>query len=612
MMHAARPPQRAPEIDGSLLSTTPAGLQSVTTLLWRRRAFVVLNLTSFALLLGLVASVLGSGGWSGVDVALFACCALILPWTILGCWNALIGLWLIGRGPAGLAAAAPFAGAAHEPIRIDTAIVMPLRNEDPRRALVRLERVKASVDATGWGERFAYHVLSDSDDPAVAAAEERAVAAWSARDPEGGPRIAYRRRATNAGFKAGNLQDFCRQQGGRYTLMLPLDADSAMEGAQILNLVRIMQAHPKIGILQSLVVGTPSDSPFARIFQFGMRQGMRPYTVGAAWWAGDCGPFWGHNALVRIAPFAVACQLPVLPEGLFGGPILSHDQVEAVLMRRAGYEVRVLPVEGGSFEDNPPTLLEHVAREARWCLGNLQYVRLLGLRGIAPTGRFQLTAAVMMFLTAPALTLALALFPLAVMQAEPSFPVALAAVLYLAWLVGSMAPKLAGYAEILASETSARRYGGRARFAAGAVVELVFALHLFSVLCVCLTASMVRSLTDRRSLWSRQDRDGARVTIAQAFRRLWLCFGYGLGLALWTIWLSPTAFLWSLPLLSGPLLCIPFAVATSLPRLGRTMRRMGLCASPEELARQSVVAGAAADHRADGADRGHTVCRQPG
>lgn len=556
----------------------------MATLRWRRRAFLVLNATTFVLMLGGAGCVLGAGGWSTLDLVLIACCALILPWTIMGVWNALIGLWLIGRGPAGLAAAAPFEAPASDPIRIDTAVVMPLRNESVGPALARLQRVKASLDATGWGGRFAYHVLSDSDDPAVAAAEERAMAEWSARDPGAGDRIAYRRRAINAGFKAGNLQDFCRQHGGRFELMLPLDADSAMDGTRILDLVRIMQAHPRIGILQSLVVASPSGSPFARIFQFGMRQGMRPYTMGAAWWAGDCGPFWGHNALVRIAPFAAACRLPVPSPGLFGGPILSHDQIEAVLMRRAGYEVRVLPIEGGSFEDNPPTLLDHVAREERWCLGNLQYVRLLGLPGILPTSRFQLVAAVMMFLTAPALTLALILLPVAAMQVDETFPSGLAASLYLAWLVGSMAPKLAGYAEILASGSSARRYGGRARFAAGAVLELAFSLLLFPVLCLRLTMAMIRALTGRRTAWNRQDREGTHIPLDLAWRRLWPCFGYGLVLGPWTLWLSPTAFLWSLPLLVGPLLCIPFAVATSLPALGRTMRRCGLCALPEELA----------------------------
>src|SRR5690606_36020902 len=258
------------------------------------------------------------------------------------------------------------------PSLVRTAVLMTLRNEDPARAILRLKTVKESLDRTGYGGQFSYFVLSDTNDPSIAAAEEEAVQAWkrSLPDPD---QVVYRRRAENTGYKAGNLRDFCERWGGDYELMLPLDADSLMSGETILRMVRIMQAHPQLGILQSLVVGMPSASAFARIFQFGMRHGMRSYTVGQAWWAGDCGPFWGHNALVRIRPFAQKCQLPILPgKPPLGGHVLSHDQLEAALMRKAGYEVRVLPVEGGSWEENPPTMLEFIRRRSEEHTSELQ------------------------------------------------------------------------------------------------------------------------------------------------------------------------------------------------------------------------------------------------
>ncbi len=173
----------------------------------------------------------------------------------------------------------------------------------------------------------------------------------------------------------------------------------------------MMQAHPQIGILQSLVVGMPSSSAFARIFQFGMRHGMRTYTMGQAWWIGDCGPFWGHNALVRIQPFREHCELPdAAGQAAARRPCaVSHDQVEATLMRRAGYEVRVLPDENGSWEENPPTMLDFAKRDVRWCQGNMQYVKLLGLPGLKPMSRFQLVWAILMFLGIPAWTLMIAL-----------------------------------------------------------------------------------------------------------------------------------------------------------------------------------------------------------
>src|SRR5690606_22131704 len=208
-----------------------------------------------------------------------------------------------------------------------TAVLMTLRNEDPARAFARLAAVAGSIARTGQGHHFGYFVLSDTSLPEIAVAEEEAFAAFRASLADGA-RAVYRRREDNVGYKAGNLRDFCARWGNDYELMLPLDADSLMAGETILAMVRMMQAHPRLGILQSLVTGLPAASGFARIFQFGMRHGMRAYTMGSAWWTGDCGPFWGHNALVRIAPYRDECRLPVLSgRGPLSGAILSHDQL---------------------------------------------------------------------------------------------------------------------------------------------------------------------------------------------------------------------------------------------------------------------------------------------
>jgi hypothetical protein len=397
---------------------------------------LVLNLVTYAALAAVMARVAGAGGWTVVDIVLFLCFLVATPWTVLGFWNAAIGLWLLHGGRDGLRQVAPFAAAGErtDPLRLKTAVLMTLRNEDPARAFARLKIVKRSIDETGEGEPFGYFILSDTSSPEVAAAEEAAFAAWRRElaDPE---RVTYRRRETNTGFKAGNVREFCEADGRDYDLMLPLDADSLMTGPAVVRLVRMMQANPKLGILQSLVVGAPASSGFSRIFQFGMRHGMRAYTFGSAWWTAECGPFWGHNAMVRIQPFVEHCRLPILPGGPpLGGHVLSHDQVEATFMRRAGYEVRVLPEENGSFEDNPPTLVQFSIRDLRWCQGNMQYWRLLGLPGLLFMSRFQLAWAILMFLGVPATTLMIGLTPLKFLDGEDlsTFPASLA--------IGSISP----------------------------------------------------------------------------------------------------------------------------------------------------------------------------
>jgi membrane glycosyltransferase len=566
--------------------TTPTGLQSIAELTRRRRMVFALNVATYLLMLGLAARIMSAGGWTWVDVIMFVCFALGTPWTVLGFWNALIGLWLLHFRTDAMAQVAPFATVGEEktPLRIKTAIFMTVRNEDPARAILRLQTVKASVDGTGEGGAFSYFVLSDTADPAVADAEQRAFNRWKAGDPDR-DRLVYRRRTHNTGFKAGNVRDFSSRWGRDYTLMLPLDADSLMSGDQIVRLARMMQAHPKIGILQSLVVGMPSASGFARIFQFGMRHGMRSYTMGQAWWVGDCGPFWGHNALVRIKPFHEECELPILPgKPPLGGHVLSHDQVEATLMRRAGYEVRVLPEERGSWEENPPTMLEFARRDVRWCQGNMQYVKLLTLPGLYPMSRFQLVWAILMFIGIPAWTLMIALLPVAAWQARtvPDFPATLASGLYITFFTMYLMPKLAGLLDAMLTPGGVARYGGWLRFVPGAAVELVFSFLQGAVSTIRTTIFMLGLACGKTVVWGGQSRDVQGLSWQVAARNLWPQTLFGVVVCGALLAIAPAAFWWSLPLTAGYLLSVPFAVITADPRFGRLLQTLGVCGVPED------------------------------
>jgi membrane glycosyltransferase len=574
---------KAPNAVSARGKLTPTGAQSAVTVLWRRRLFAFVCFATLVLMTDRLAQILAPGGVGLVEILMILMFVIFVPWSILGFWNSLLGflLWFT-RDP--MEAINPVATRAREddPIFIRTAILMTLRNENPARAFRRLRTIKSSVDATGQGEHFDYYVLSDSSKPEVVAAERAAYAAWL---PEFSSvdRLVYRHREDNAGFKAGNVRDFCERWGKQYELMVPLDADSLMTGSAIVRMVRIMQANPRLGILQSLVVGLPTASFFARVFQFGMRHGMRAFTSGSAWWHADCGPFWGHNAAVRIAPFTDFCKLPDLPgKPPFGGHILSHDQVEAVLIRRAGFEVRVLPEEDGSFEENPPALLDFVRRDLRWCNGNLQYFKILGLPALLPTNRTQIALAIQMFLVSPATVLFAVLAAIAAARwpADIPFPVKPALCLYLLFLFMYFSPKLFGAAEALLRFP--KQFGGRRRILAGVVAETIFSFFLVPISWVNQTMFMTALLFGKTSGWGTQRRDGYQVPWRAAAGELGPVTMFGALLLGFLVLAAPVSIPWFLPFLTGLVFSIPFAVFTSLPEIGDAAVRVKLCAIPEE------------------------------
>jgi membrane glycosyltransferase len=269
---------------------------------WRRAAFFSLVSATILVLLAGLATVFLGGGLNVFEVGMILLFGLNLPWIAIGFWNAVIGFVLLRLSRDGLCRVLPLAGIGEQPQpppgRI--AIVVPVHDENPESMFRSLRTTIASLDATGRSDAFDIFLLSDSWDERLASCERALLAAWKSSDRRPS-RLHYRRRRGNAGFKAGNIRDFCERWGATYDLMIVLDADSVMTGQAILRMVGLMESNPRLGILQTLVVGLPATSPFARIFQFGMRHGMRAYTAGSAWWQGDAGPYWGHNAIVRLA-----------------------------------------------------------------------------------------------------------------------------------------------------------------------------------------------------------------------------------------------------------------------------------------------------------------------
>ncbi len=514
---------------------------------------------------------LALGGWTAAKLIMMASCLGAAPWIGICAANGLIGFALrLGRP------------AAPPPVTIQgvpprTAIAITVRNEDMDRVLPPLRRLLNGLDAAGAGGALALFVLSDTTGPS--AAEAKAVASFQAHD--GDPnRIHYRRRQENSGFKAGNIMAFLDDQADGFDLMLVLDADSVMSPSAVLRLIATMRDDPTLGIVQHLTVGLPASSAFPRLFQFGMRAGMRIWATALAWWQDDECVYWGHNAVIRIAPFRAHCRMPLLPNGEH---ILSHDQVEAAMLRGAGWGVRLLPDEDGSYEANPPALPEFMRRELRWLAGNFEYRHLLTMPGLRPMGRWQLSQAILLFGCTPFyLTFLLGAVWAAATDTVSPFPLRPALAATLIWTGALYAPKLFGYLEVLLSREKRALYGGGRRVLAGIALEMLFTLLMDVINIVAKTIGTIRIALGLRAEWTPQNRTDRGVSWSEAARLLWpqtvlgIVVFAGLAEAGWT------PVLWAMPFVGGLVLAIPFCVITAWPPAGAWLRAKKLAAIPEE------------------------------
>jgi membrane glycosyltransferase len=185
--------------------------------------------------------------------------------------------------------------------------------------------------------------------------------------------------------------------------MIVLDADSLIDAPTLLRLVQVMQADPTLGILADRSAAHRSANIFrspAAIRRLRVRPGhhARLWPPGP----GDSGNYWGHNAIIRMRAFAENCGLPTLKgRKPFGGHVLSHDFVEAALMRRGGWKVRMATDCGGSWEESPPSLIDVAIRDRRWAQGNLQHMKIIGAAGLTFTSRLHLGIGIMSYLSSP-------------------------------------------------------------------------------------------------------------------------------------------------------------------------------------------------------------------
>ena len=515
-------------------------------------------------------------------------------------WTAIAGfvVRLAGHDPVGIA--------THEAsgcaLRHRTALAMCIYNEDAGRVAAGVDAIWTSLTAQSEHHAFDLFILSDTRTPVIAAAEE---AVWwslvERHDARG--RIFYRRRAKNIGRKAGNVADFVRSWGGAYDYMVILDADSIMTGNALVTLARLMDAHPEIGIIQTLPLPVGRETLFARILQFSARLNAPMLTSGLAFWQLGDSNYWGHNAILRLLPFAAHCALPRLPGAEpLGGEILSHDFVEAALLRRAGYQVWLLPDLAGSWEQVPSNLLDYAARDRRWTQGNLQHLAVLPLRGLHWLSRVHMITGVLSFATSPIWLLALILssvIPCAdAVRGHDSFapdtyslfrgwPVRRTgeiAFLLAATVLVLLLPKVLGAVLVLKDRAQRAAFGGTPVVILNLLAEQLFSMLLAPAMMLFHSTFIARTLAGNRGSWEAQARDDRGIGVAEALSRLKWHAGLGCVWGGLILWLEPRFIWWMLPVLAGLLFSVPLTVWTSRTSVGRRARERALFLTPEEIA----------------------------
>lgn len=484
-------------------------------------------------------------------------------------------------------------------LAVRTALLMPTYNESTARVMAGLQAIHDSLAITGQLACFDLFILSDTTDPDIWIAEEAAFLALRVRT-SGHDRIFYRRRRFNTERKAGNIGDWVRRFGGAYPQMLILDADSVMSGEAIVRLAAAMAAHPDVGLIQTLPIIVNGTSLFARMQQFAGRVYGPLIAHGIAWWHGAEGNYWGHNAMIRTAAFASQAGLPILRgRKPFGGHILSHDFVEAALMRRGGWAIHMIPTVIGSYEESPPSLADLAVRDRRWCQGNLQHAAVLSGRGLHWVSRLHLLMGIGSYLTAPLWLMFLIASILISVQARfvrpdyfpagrslfPDWPVI--DPIRAMWVFGGtmgvlLAPKLLSYLALLARPEERRGCGGGVRAFLSLLAETLIAGLLAPVAMLTQSAHVAAILLGRDAGWQPQRRADGAVPVGQVVRLYWrhTLLGLLLGGTAWLV--SPYLALWMLPVVLGLTLAIPLAAFTAATGPGRAFRRLGLLRIPEE------------------------------
>ncbi|MEO6006068.1 MAG: glucans biosynthesis glucosyltransferase MdoH, partial [Opitutus sp.] len=534
----------------------------------------------------------GLDGWKVVHLLLFA---LLFSLIAFGAVQASIGFLLRRRGGDRFNILRSVDPSDHSVLYPPTAIIMPVCNEEVRRVMEGLRVTFESVRSTGELANCDFYVLSDSTDQNHWIEEEAAWLSLVQRlDADG--RIFYRKRRVGINKKAGNVADFCRRWGNQYRYMVVLDADSVMSGEAISKLVRLMERNPKVGLIQAVPALANGESILARLQQFSSRLYGTIFATGLNFWQLGEANYWGHNAIIRLKPFIKHCSLPEIPgEGPFGGRILSHDYVEAALMRRAGWQVWLATDLPGNYEECPASLVDFAKRDRRWLQGNLQHTKLIIARGFHAVNRLHFLLGILSYLASPLWFTFLAVSFVVAYRGRAGVGPALAhralswnaqpqAIgLFLGTLVLLFLPKILSLIDLRRRPGDVATFGGWANVIWSVIIETVSFTLIAPILMLFHTKFVVLTLFRQTISWGTQRRGSAGASAwREAFSAHAGQTAFGVVMAIVAARISPSLAAWMSPLLAGIILSIPISALTSSAELGLQLRKRGLLLTPEE------------------------------
>lgn len=515
-----------------------------------------------------------ANGLDVFDVVLLVCFLPLLSWLALGFVSSTIGFvrLMSGDHPGFVSVPPP-----QLPLRHKAAVLMPVYNESVEAVFGRVRAMVCAIAGAGGAGAIDFFVLSDSH----AHHGERERAAWAELAAEAPIPVYYRRRDENTARKPGNIADWVRRFGGAYESMLVLDADSLMSGEAIVGLAAIMEARPSLGLLQTVPLITGAQTLFQRWMRFANEAYGPIASAGLLWWSGSEANFWGHNAILRTRAFAESCGLPELPgKPPFGGHILSHDMVESALLRRRGWAVHMVMMRG-SYEEFPPTVVDHAIRDRRWMQGNLQHLRLLGASGLSMASRLHLLIGASAYLTSPGwLLLLVTTLAQVVATDDDSLPQAAPPGVLALTLVLLFGPKLMGLVWILADAGRRQAFGGVSGTLRSVLADLVLSVLSAPVAMVMQVKALAGLVLGIPAGWHTQNREARRIALREILPDLREHLALGALFAA-SVWVDPVTALWLLPVTLGLLLSPWLVSLTSSEALGAAFAARGFFQAPE-------------------------------